>query len=195
MTTINMNGWTCPIPLRNHPQIVMGHGGGGKLSAELVQHLFLPAFANRTLNDLGDSAQLQIGDLRLAFSTDSFVVRPLFFPGGNIGDLAINGTVNDLAMSGAQPLFLSTGFIIEEGMPLEQLGRIAATMDAAATAAGVSLVTGDTKVVDKGHGDGVYINTSGIGLIPAALQIGPNLARRMTWSLSAATLACTALLS
>jgi hydrogenase expression/formation protein HypE len=177
MTSISIDGWSCPVPLRNHPQIVMGHGGGGKLSAELVQHLFLPAFANGTLNDLGDSAQLTIGNARLAFSTDSFVVRPLFFPGGNIGDLAVNGTVNDIAMSGAQPLFLSTGFIVEEGMPLDQLGVIANTMGAAAAAAGVALVTGDTKVVDKGHGDGVYINTSGIGLIPEGVQIGPNRAQ------------------
>ncbi len=177
MATINIDGWTCPIPLRNHPQIVMGHGGGGKLSAELVQHLFLPAFANGIINELGDSAQLEIAGMRLAFSTDSFVVRPLFFPGGNIGDLAVNGTVNDLAMSGAQPLFLSAGFILEEGMPLEQLGTIANTMGAAAMTAGVTLVTGDTKVVDKGHGDGVYINTSGIGLIPAGVQIAPNRAQ------------------
>ncbi|HRW05425.1 MAG TPA: hydrogenase expression/formation protein HypE [Caldilineaceae bacterium] len=177
MSKLNIDGWTCPIPLRNHPQIVMGHGGGGKLSAELIQHLFLPAFANAALNDLGDSAQLAMGGLRLAFSTDSFVVRPLFFPGGNIGDLAINGTVNDIAMSGAQPLFLSTGFIVEEGMALEQLARIANTMGAAASAAGVALVTGDTKVVDKGHGDGLYINTSGIGIIPEGVQIAPHRAR------------------
>ena len=174
---LDFEGWTCPAPLRNTPTVVMGHGGGGKLSAELVQHLFLPAFANATLNDLGDSAQLAMGGLRLAFSTDSFVVRPLFFPGGNIGDLAVNGTVNDIAMSGAQPLFLSTGFIVEEGMALEQLARIANTMGAAANAAGVALVTGDTKVVDKGHGDGLYINTSGIGLIPDGVQIAPNRAR------------------
>lgn len=177
MTKLNIEGWTCPVPLRNHPQIVMGHGGGGKLSAELVQHLFLPAFANGTLNDLGDSAQLNIGGMRLAFSTDSFVVRPLFFPGGNIGDLAVNGTINDIAMSGAQPLYLSTGFIVEEGIPLEQLAQIAHTMGSAAKAAAVALVTGDTKVVDKGHGDGVYINTSGIGLIPEGLQIAPNCAQ------------------
>lgn len=177
MANLTIDGWTCPVPLRNHPQIVMGHGGGGKLSAELVQHLFLPAFANDTLNTLGDSAQLDIQGARLAFSTDSYVIRPLFFPGGNIGDLAVNGTVNDIAMSGAQPLFLSTGFIVEEGMPLEQLGQIATTMGAAAAAAGVVLVTGDTKVVDKGHGDGVYINTSGIGLIPNEIQIAPHRAQ------------------
>lgn len=155
----------------------MGHGAGGKLSAELVQHLFLPAFQNETLANLADSAVLNVAGARLAFSTDSFVVQPLFFPGGNIGDLAINGTVNDLAMSGAHPLFLSCGFILEEGMPLDQLGVIVQTMAAAARSARVTLVTGDTKVVDKGHGDGVYINTSGIGLIPANVSLGPHLAR------------------
>ena len=170
-------GWSCPMPLRNHPNIVMGHGGGGKLSAELVEHLFLPAFKNETLEGLGDSAVVALGGARLAFSTDSFVVRPLFFPGGNIGDLAVNGTVNDIAMSGAQPLFLSVGFILEEGMPLDQLGVIAESMGTAARAAGVTLVTGDTKVVDKGHGDGVFINTSGFGLIPEGVNIGPTRAR------------------
>jgi hydrogenase expression/formation protein HypE len=120
---------------------------------------------------------LNVAGQRLAFSTDSFVVQPLFFPGGNIGDLAVNGTVNDIAMSGAQPLFLSCGFILEEGMPLDHLGIIVQTMAAAAHAAGVMLVTGDTKVVDKGHGDGVYINTSGIGLIPSDVHIAPHLAR------------------
>ncbi|MCU0493680.1 MAG: hydrogenase expression/formation protein HypE [Chloroflexaceae bacterium] len=173
----NFEGWVCPAPLRDHPQIVMGHGGGGKLSAELVEHLFLPAFANAALAQLGDSAVLEAGGARLAFSTDSFVVRPLFFPGGNIGDLAVNGTVNDLAMSGATPLFLSCGFILEEGMPLDQLATIAASMGAAAARAGVRLVTGDTKVVDRGHGDGVYINTSGIGLVPAGVQISPQRAQ------------------
>jgi hydrogenase expression/formation protein HypE len=120
---------------------------------------------------------LNLAGTRLAFSTDSFVVRPLFFPGGNIGDLAVNGTVNDIAMSGAQPLYLSAGFILEEGLPLEQLGAIVQSMEAAARKAGVALVTGDTKVVDRGHGDGVYINTSGIGVIPAGVAPAPNLAR------------------
>ena len=175
--SLDFTGWSCPIPLRSHPNIVMGHGGGGKLSAELVEHLFLPAFANDTLASLGDSAQLDVNGARLAFSTDSYVVRPLFFPGGNIGELAVNGTINDIAMSGAQPLFLSTGFILEEGLPLDQLGVIAASMGAAARAAGVTLVTGDTKVVDKGHGDGVFINTSGFGLIPPGVHIGPDRAR------------------
>ncbi len=174
---LNLNGWACPVPLRDHPNVIMGHGGGGKLSAELVEHLFLPAFTNPTLATLGDSAQLDINGMRLAFSTDSYVVRPLFFPGGNIGELAVNGTVNDIAMSGAQPLFLSAGFILEEGMPLEQLGVIAESMGEAARAAGVKLVTGDTKVVDKGHGDGVFINTSGFGLIPPGVEISAERAR------------------
>lgn len=177
MNTLQFESWTCPIPLRNHPNIVMGHGGGGKLSAELVEHLFLPAFRNEILGNLGDSAALSVGNSRLAFSTDSFVVRPLFFPGGNIGSLAINGTVNDIAMSGAQPLYLSAGFILEEGLALTALGQIAETMGQAARNAGVTLVTGDTKVVERGHGDGVFINTSGFGLIPAGVSIAPQHAR------------------
>lgn len=176
-TSLNIEGWSCPLPLRHHPNIVMGHGGGGKLSAELVEHIFLPAFQNEVLENLGDSARVALGNSRLAFSTDSYVVRPLFFPGGNIGDLAINGTVNDIAMSGAQPLYLSAGFILEEGLPLATLGVIAETMGAAARTAGVALVTGDTKVVDKGHGDGVFINTSGFGLIPEGVNIAPQQAR------------------
>lgn len=174
---LNFEGWVCPLPLRDHPNIVMGHGGGGKLSVELIEHLFLPAFKSEALNNLGDSAVLAVNGARLAFSTDSFVVRPLFFPGGNIGDLAVNGTVNDIAMSGAQPLYLSAGFIVEEGLSLETLAAIAETMGMAARTAGVTLVTGDTKVVDKGHGDGVYINTSGFGLIPEGVDIRPDQAR------------------
>lgn len=170
-------GWTCPLPLRHYPTIVMGHGAGGKLSAELVEHLFLPLFRNPVLENMGDAAQIQVQGRRLALTTDSFVVRPLFFPGGNIGHLAINGTVNDLAMSGAQPLYLCAGFILEEGLPIEQLGTIAASMASAAQAAGVALVAGDTKVVDRGHGDGVYINTSGVGLLADDLHIGPQQAR------------------
>lgn len=175
--SLNFDGWSCPLPLRDHPNIVMGHGGGGKLSAELVEHLFLPAFRNATNAQLGDLAVVEVGGARLAYSTNSFVVRPLFFPGGNIGELAVNGTVNDIAMSGAQPLFLSAGFILEEGMPLDQLGAIAELMGAAARRAGVALVTGDTKVVDRGHGDGVYINTSGFGVVPEGVRIGPDLAQ------------------
>ncbi|MBW7881926.1 MAG: hydrogenase expression/formation protein HypE [Caldilineaceae bacterium] len=177
MSDLNLEGWSCPLPLRNHANIIMGHGGGGKLSAELVEHLFAPAFSNDILDALGDAAQFQIEGVRLAFSTDSYVVRPLFFPGGNIGDLAVNGTVNDLAMSGARPLYLSSGFILEEGVSLERLGTVVNSMAGAARAAGVLLVTGDTKVVDKGHGDSIYINTSGIGLIPAGIHIAPDRAR------------------
>jgi hydrogenase expression/formation protein HypE len=174
---LNFEGWTCPLPLRDHPNIVMGHGGGGKLSADLVRHLFLPAFRNDALVRLGDGAVFELGGRRVAMSTDSYVVRPLFFPGGNIGELAVHGTVNDLAMMGATPLFLSAGFIVEEGLPMETLGVIVASMAEAARRAGVQLVTGDTKVVDRGHGDGLYINTSGIGLVPDGLEIGPERAR------------------
>jgi hydrogenase expression/formation protein HypE len=175
--TIDFSQWVCPLPLRDYPQIVLGHGGGGKLSADLVNHLFLPAFKNDALASLADGAALEIGGARLAFSTDSYVVRPLFFPGGSIADLAVNGTVNDLSMLGARPLFLSAGMIIEEGLAISALGTLVEAMAAAARAAGVQIVTGDTKVVDKGHGDGLYINTSGIGLIPAGVQIAPQLAR------------------
>ncbi len=174
---MSFDAWSCPLPLRNHPHIVMGHGGGGRLSTDLVEHLFLPAFRNDVLAQLGDAAQIELAGMRLAFSTDSYVVRPLFFPGGNIGELAVNGTVNDIAMSGGQPLFLSAGFILEEGMPLDTLGVIVQAMGQAAQRAGVILATGDTKVVDKGHGDGVYINTSGVGLIPPGVHIGPQNAR------------------
>ncbi|MCB0022186.1 MAG: hydrogenase expression/formation protein HypE, partial [Caldilinea sp.] len=174
---IDFSSWACPVPLRNYPTIVMGHGGGGKLSAELVEHLFAPAFRSTALDALGDAAVLDLPAGRLAYSTDSFVVRPLFFPGGNIGSLAVNGTVNDLAMMGARPLYLTAGMILEEGLPLAQLGVIVEEMAAAARTAGVQIVAGDTKVVDKGHGDGIYINTSGIGIIPAGVQIGPGQAR------------------
>ncbi|MCM2417165.1 hydrogenase expression/formation protein HypE [Streptomyces sp. RKAG293] len=155
----------------------MGHGGGGVMSGELIEHLFLPAYGAAAAAELGDSAVLSIGGTRLAFSTDSFVVKPMFFPGGSIGDLAVNGTVNDLAMSGATPLFLSTAFILQEGTELSELGRIAEAMGTAAQAAGVRLVTGDTKVVDSASGDGVYINTAGIGVIADGVDIDPRRAR------------------
>lgn len=171
--TIDMESWVCPAPLRDSPNIVMGHGGGGAMSAELIEHLFLPAFGPEADAGMGDSAVLDVGNVRLAFSTDSFVVRPLVFPGGTIGDLAVNGTVNDLAMAGARPLVLSTAFILEEGTPLDELAQIARAVGTAAMAAGVKLVTGDTKVVDAGHGDGVYINTAGIGLIDERADIRP----------------------
>lgn len=176
-TVLDATAWTCPAPLRDHPVVVMGHGGGGALSAELMQHLFAPAYGNEVLAGLTDSAQVRLGGARLALSTDSYVVRPLFFPGGSIGDLAVNGTVNDLAMSGARAAFLSCAFILEEGTELTVVGRVAEAIGAAARAAGVTVVTGDTKVVDSGHGDGVYVNTSGIGLVPDGVDIRPQRAR------------------
>jgi hydrogenase expression/formation protein HypE len=174
MTALDFEGWTCPLPLRDTPQVVMGHGGGGAMSAELVEHLFLPAFGPAATSELGDSAVVTVGGaVQLAFSTDSYVVKPMFFPGGSIGDLAVNGTVNDLAMSGATPMFLSTAFILQEGTELSDLSRIASAMGAAAQAAGVRLVTGDTKVVDNGSGDGVFINTAGVGVVPDGVDINP----------------------
>jgi len=175
--SLDFNAWSCPLPLRDYPNVVLGHGGGGKLSAELIEHLFLPAFQNEALENLGDSSVMSIPAGRIAMSTDSFVVRPLFFPGGNIGELAVNGTVNDLAMSGATPLYLTAGFIIEEGLLMERLGSVVNCMGQAAKQAGVQIVTGDTKVVDKGHGDELFINTAGVGIVPEGVQIGPTRAR------------------
>jgi hydrogenase expression/formation protein HypE len=180
----NILGWTCPRPLMNYPTIVMGHGAGGKMMADLIEHLFVPAFHNPWLGQMGDSTSLDLSTLfqppsagQLAFTTDSFVVSPLFFPGGNIGELAVYGTVNDLAMRGANPHFLSAGFILEEGLPMETLGNIVISMAAACRKAGVSIVTADTKVVQKGSADGLFINTSGIGVIPEGVDIGPANAR------------------
>ncbi len=175
----SIEGWSCPLPLRQYGRVVLGHGGGGRLQAELVEHLFLPAFgAAAAAATPTDSAVLELDvghgtGSRLAFTTDSFVVQPLFFPGGNIGELAVFGTVNDLAMSGATPLALSTGFVLEEGLELDVLGRVATAMGRAASRARVQLVTGDTKVVDRGHGDGLYVNTAGIGLVPAGVDLRP----------------------
>nr|WP_291260326.1 hydrogenase expression/formation protein HypE [Gemmatimonas sp.] len=169
--------WTCPLPLRDYPSIVIGHGGGGQLGNELVEHLFKPAFSNDVLDRMADSAVLTLPPGRIAYSTDSFVVRPLEFPGGSIGALAVNGTVNDLAMSGATPLYLSAGFILEEGLPMATLGRIVSDMARAAREAGVRIVTGDTKVVERGPGDGCYINTSGIGVVADSLTIAPQRAQ------------------
>jgi hydrogenase expression/formation protein HypE len=169
--------WSCPLPLADYPTIVMGHGGGGKLGNELVEHLFLPAFRNPELENLGDAAVLELGGGKLAMSTDSYVVQPLFFPGGSIGELAVNGTVNDLAVSGADPKFLSASFILEEGFALAQLAAIVEAMARAAATAGVKIVTGDTKVVERGHGDGCYINTAGVGLVRPGISVGPRGAR------------------
>jgi hydrogenase expression/formation protein HypE len=170
----DFSNWSCPLPLVGYPTIVMGHGGGGKLGNELVEHLFLPAFRNPALENLGDAAVLELSGGRVAMSTDSFVVQPLFFPGGSIGELAVNGTVNDLAVSGAVPRFLSASFILEEGFPLAQLAAIVESMAKAAATAGIQIVTGDTKVVERGHGDGCYINTAGIGVLRDGIQVGPH---------------------
>ncbi|MCL2817165.1 MAG: hydrogenase expression/formation protein HypE [Clostridiales bacterium] len=147
-------------------KILAAHGGGGALTRQLVEEIFLPAFANDMLLEMGDSALFELGGQRLALTTDSFVVRPLFFPGGDIGRLAVCGTVNDLAVSGAKPLYLSVGMIIEEGFAIDDLRKITASMSASAAEAGVKIITGDTKVVGRGQADGLYINTSGVGLLP-----------------------------
>ena len=168
--------WVCPLPLRETKRILLGHGGGGVLSEELIENLFLPAFG-RVTGAARDSALLDVAGGRIALTTDSYVVQPLFFPGGNIGDLAVNGTINDLACSGAQPVGLTAGFILEEGLELDVLGAVAETMGKAAAAAGVGIVTGDTKVVAKGSADGLFVNTAGVGVVPAGVHIGPERAR------------------
>lgn len=157
---------SCPVPKSRYDQILLGHGSGGRLTAELIQSLFLPAFGNDVLAALEDQATVPAGSQRVALTTDSFVVRPLFFPGGDIGKLAVHGTVNDLAVGGAVPRYLAAAFILEEGLPLDDLRRIVASMREACAATGVALVTGDTKVVDRGKGDGAFITTTGIGLVP-----------------------------
>ena len=177
MSLPDFDGWTCPLPLQNYPTIVMGHGAGGKMMNDLIRHLFAAEFKNDLLGQLADSTIINLEGGRFAFTTDSFVVSPLFFPGGDIGELAVNGTVNDLAMSGAKPLYISAGFILEEGLPMETLGRISASMAHACKIAEVQVATGDTKVVNKGHGDGIFINTSGIGIVPKDVNIAPANAR------------------
>jgi hydrogenase expression/formation protein HypE len=170
MSAANFDLLTCPTPRADYERVLLGHGSGGKLSADLIQRLFLPELGNEILAALEDQATLSLdsdGKLpRLALTTDAFVVRPLFFPGGDIGSLAVHGTVNDLAVGGATPKYLSAAFILEEGLPLAALRRIVASMRAACQAADMLLVTGDTKVVDRGPGDQVFITTSGIGLVP-----------------------------
>ncbi len=173
---LDLEGWTCPLPLRDSPTVLLGHGAGGRLSADLVEHLFVPAFGGDA-TALADAAVVDVDGARIAMTTDSFVVRPRWFPGGNIGALAVNGTVNDLAMVGAVPLYLTAGFIVEEGLETDELGRLSAALGAAAREAQVHVVAGDTKVVDRGHGDGVYINTTGVGLVPSGVHIGPTQAR------------------
>jgi hydrogenase expression/formation protein HypE len=166
-------GAVCPIPITNYNEIVLAHGSGGKLSHQLMEKMVLPQFRNELLEPLHDGAVFSIGGQRVAFSTDSYVVSPIFFPGGDIGKLSVHGTVNDLAMCGARPLYLSVGFILEEGTPMEDFWRLVQSMREAATAAGVMLVTGDTKVVDRGKADKIFINTSGIGVIPDGINIAP----------------------
>ncbi len=170
-------GASCPLPIFEHNQIVLGHGSGGKLSAQLIERVFLPAFSNPLLDKLDDQAVLSFNGTRLAFTTDSFVVTPIFFPGGDIGHLAVNGTVNDLAMSGARPLYLAAAFILEEGLATEDLRRVVQSMRDAAGAAGVQLVTGDTKVVNRGKGDKVFITTTGIGIVEKPVSISADRAR------------------
>jgi len=167
----------CPVPRSDYEQVLLAHGGGGRLTQNLIERTFLKAFANPALEPLHDGALLEVGEGRLAFSTDSFVVQPLFFPGGDIGSLAIHGTVNDLAMCGARPVGLSVGMILEEGLPMADLARIVESMRAAAAEVGVPVVTGDTKVVDRGKGDGVFVNTSGVGALLPGARIDPRRAR------------------
>lgn len=167
----------CPLPAGSPAQVLLGHGSGGKLMGDLIELLFLPAFRNELLEERHDGAVVEFGDRRIAFSTDSYVVNPLFFPGGDLGSLAVFGTVNDLAMCGARPLYLSCGFILEEGLPLETLNRIVHSMGEAARQAGVQVVTGDTKVVDRGKGDQLFVNTAGIGLVESETAIAPRSVR------------------
>jgi hydrogenase expression/formation protein HypE len=165
---------SCPLPITDHKEVVLAHGSGGKLTHRLIEKMVLPQFRNELLAPLHDGAVFSLNGTRVAFSTDSFVVNPIFFPGGDIGELAVNGTVNDLAMCGARPLYLSAAFIIEEGLPMQDFWRIIQSMRRAADAAGVVLVTGDTKVVDRGKGDKIFINTSGVGVVTEGVNINPS---------------------
>lgn len=172
MTTL-----VCPTPIAIEDRVQLGHGSGGKMSAALLKTRFLPHFANDVLAQLGDAAVVDVNGQEIAISTDTFVVNPLEFPGGNIGSLAVHGTVNDLAMMGARPIYLSAGFVLEEGLPFDVLDRVVSAMGAAARAAGVLLVTGDTKVVERGKADGVFINTTGIGFVAPDFTPAPARAR------------------
>jgi hydrogenase expression/formation protein HypE len=168
------SGFVCPIPIEQYPRVLLAHGGGGKLTHQLIERMFLPSFRNPALEARHDGAVIETDGARVAFTTDSYVVQPLFFPGGDIGSLAVFGTVNDLAMCGARPIHLSAGFIIEEGLPMETLWKVVESMRRAAGEANVSIVTGDTKVVDRGKADGLYVNTAGIGAVPVGRVIGPD---------------------
>lgn len=175
--SIGSTGLVCPVPVGEHDRVVLGHGSGGKLSAALVRDRFLPMFGNYALSQLGDAAVVSASGARLAVSTDSFVVNPLEFAGGNIGTLAVHGTLNDVAMMGARPCYLTAGFIIEEGLPFDVLDRVVRAMADASRAAGVPIITGDTKVVERGKGDGLFINTTGIGLVDEDFRPSPERAR------------------
>ena len=164
---------TCPLPISQYPHVLMAHGGGGKLMHQLLENVFGRAFSNPILDTRHDAAVFEVPSRKLAMTTDSYVVRPIFFPGGDIGSMAVHGTVNDLAMSGARPLYLTSAFIIEEGLPMETLWRVVCSMRDAAKKCGVQIVTGDTKVVDKGKGDGLFINTAGIGVVEHEQNIAP----------------------
>lgn len=172
--TVEMGGLSCPLPLSHNAEIVLGHGSGGRLSQRLIENVILPGFSNELLESLHDGAVFSLNGSRVAFSTDSYVISPIFFPGGDIGSLAVHGTVNDLSMCGAKPLYLSVAFILEEGLRMDDFARVVASMKRAADEAGVLLVTGDTKVVDRGKGDQMFINTSGVGLVREGVKIHPN---------------------
>ena len=177
MTGVRFDGLACPVPLDDTERVQLGHGSGGKLSARLIRERFLPHLGNPWLAQLGDGAVVSLGGAEAVLSTDTFVVSPLEFPGGDIGVLAVHGTVNDVAMMGARPCFLTAGFVLEEGLPLQTLERIVRSMAGAANAAGIPFVTGDTKVVERGKADGLYINTTGLGLVDPAFRPGPDRAR------------------
>jgi hydrogenase expression/formation protein HypE len=167
----DLAAFSCPVPIPAHDRILLGHGSGGKLSAELLQEIFLPAFGNSVLSRLEDQAVVSLNGTCVAVTTDSFVVKPLFFRGGDIGSLAVHGTINDLAMGGAIPLWLTAAFILEEGLPFETLKRVVSSMREAAANAGVQIITGDTKVVEKGSADGLFINTTGIGQVREGISL------------------------
>jgi hydrogenase expression/formation protein HypE len=175
--TPTIQGIACPTPVSNHTHVQLGHGSGGKMSAELLRDRFLPRFGSPFLAELGDGARVPVTGGEVVVSTDTFVVSPIEFPGGNIGHLAVHGTVNDLAMMGATPKYLSAGFVLEEGLELAVLDRVLDAMAAAAAACGVEIVTGDTKVVDRGRADGLYVNTTGIGFLHEGFRPSPNRAR------------------
>lgn len=167
-------GLNCPVPISEYNKVLLAHGSGGKLTHQLIEKMFLPQFRNALLEPLHDGAVMSFNGTKLAFSTDSYVVSPIFFPGGDIGELAVNGTINDLAMCGARPLYLSVGLIIEEGLPMDDLWRVVLSIQRAAERAGVRVVTGDTKVVDRGKADRIFVNTSGVGIIEHTVQISPS---------------------